>query len=111
VGEREDLEGELPLDGRTVETRCGNWTVKVHRLSRESTHTIRTAELTLIGMPSYGLTLRIPREMLVAEHREGDIEWVLDAIREWLLYPDPKGEKSELIFYASQESRHSVSSI
>lgn len=99
------LQAELPLDGRTVETQAGTWTIRVRQLSSEGHETIRNADLILIGTPNYGLTLKIPGAVLVADHQPGDIEWILGAIADWLRYPDPKGKSSELIFCASHEPR------
>ena len=93
------LKAELPLDGLTVETHRGNWTIEVRRLCPPTAHnTLRIAELTLLGQPNYDLTLEILGESLVVEHKEGDVQWVLDGIRDWLMNPDPKGAKNTLNF-------------
>ena len=99
--EEDELRAELPLDGVTVETHRGNWTIRVRKLSPTASgnrETTRTAEVTLLGRPEYDLTLEIPREMLVIDHRQGDIQWVLTIIRDWLVNPDPKDGKRILNF-------------
>jgi len=97
--EAEELKAELPLDGLTVETHRGKWTIRVRKLGLLAAHnTMRIAELTLLGQPNYDLTLEIPGEILVVEHRKGDIQWVLNGIRDWLVNPDPKSDKNTLNF-------------
>ena len=99
--DEDELRAELPLDGVTVETHRGNWTIRVRKLSPTASGNrlrTRTAELTLLGQPEYDLTLEIPSESLVVEHNEGDVQWVLDGIRDWLMNPDPKDGKRMLNF-------------
>jgi hypothetical protein len=53
--------------------------------------------MILRGNPDCQLTLKIPGEKLVVEHREGDVGWILDVIRDWLNDYREKGPTTTLV--------------
>lgn len=91
----EKLSRELPLHNRTVIAGGHAWTIEVVSLKDGAPiNTVRTAELIIRGPMTHALTLRIPGEVLVVEHMEGDVEWLIETIQRWLSAPDPKGDRN-----------------
>lgn len=93
----DNLLRELPIGGKTVRSGTQTWTIEVRGITSGAPESsVRTADLVLRGTPSYLLLLRVPGEALVVDHREGDVDWILDGIRAWLNDPDAKSFTNEL---------------
>jgi hypothetical protein len=98
VPDPEKLKRELPLDGLSVTAGGRTWTIELNAVTDDAPNsTVRTAVMILRGNPDCQLTLKVPGEKLVVEHREGDVGWILDVIRDWLNDYREKGPTTTLV--------------
>ncbi len=79
---------ELPIDGREIVTPHGTWVVRLQGMRVEAHSTMRIAEIQLTGRERFEATIKIPAEKLVVENREGEIDWLLRDLRDWLESPN-----------------------
>jgi len=92
----ESLQRELPIDGRTIAISEGTWVIKVQEITVVAHNSIRTAMILLQGNPNHQVELRVSGESLLVEHTPGDIEWLMESLRLWLVDPNPKAEANRI---------------
>jgi hypothetical protein len=81
-----------PLDQTVITTPRGEWTVHVREVSGPTGDNTRVvAHLELQGSSHCALTISGDLSKFVVEHQKGDVAWVVEALRAWLMQPERGG--------------------